>query len=165
MTVSVLCFFFQKTKQKNINLPADIDIFIYLIKIDCVGVKRVATGVLWTNTRINTEGSTKCCRTCCKVSKIRFPCLCQCGLMAHNDLQSEWVLVDLYLSGSEVQSENVFFIIIILSLGLGVGKEKKWSVIFIWRLSLFSLLYVVVNNKKQALFHYPCKIEKTQSLF
>lgn len=46
MTVSVLCFFFQKTKQKNINLPADIDIFIYLIKIDCVGVKRVATGVL-----------------------------------------------------------------------------------------------------------------------
>lgn len=85
--------------------------------------------------------------------------------MAHNDLQSEWVLVDLYLSGSEVQSENVFFIIIILSLGLGVGREKKWSVIFIWRLSLFSLLYVVVNNKKQALFHYPCKIEKTQSLF
>lgn len=118
-------FFFQKTKQKNINLPADIDIFIYLIKIDCVGVKRVATGVLWTNTRINTEGSTKCCRTCCKVSKIRFPCLCQCGLMAHNDLQSEWVLVDLYLSGSEVQSENVFFIIIILSLGLGVGRAKS----------------------------------------
>lgn len=126
MTVSVLCFFFfKKQNKKNINLPADIDIFIYLIKIDCVGVKRVATGVLWTNTRINTEGSTKCCSTCCKVSKIRFPCLCQCGLMAHNDLQSEWVLVDLYLSGSEVQSENVFFIIIILSLGLGVGRAKS----------------------------------------
>lgn len=45
--------------------------------------------------------------------------------MAHNDLQSEWVLVDLYLSGSEVQSENVFFIIIILSLGLGVGRAKS----------------------------------------
>lgn len=45
--------------------------------------------------------------------------------MAHNDLQSERVLVDLYLSGSEVQSENVFFIIIILSLGLGVGRAKS----------------------------------------
>lgn len=124
-SLSIMLFFLKKTKQKNINLPADIDIFIYLIKIDYVGVKRVATGVLWTNTRINTEGSTKCCRTCCKVSKIRFPCLCECGLMAHNDLQSEWVLVDLYLSGSEVQSENVFFIIIILSLGLGVGRAKS----------------------------------------
>lgn len=45
-SLSIMLFFLKKTKQKNINLPADIDIFIYLIKIDYVGVKRVATGVL-----------------------------------------------------------------------------------------------------------------------